>query len=109
VVKVGPDSAYRFVLPEGSPVLLNVNAVGIPNPKNAELAHKFIDYLASAEAQEAFCAKAICTPVHPGAQPPVVMRAFRPRPEKIYAPDWAMINKSLAAWDERFKKEIQTR
>ncbi len=106
---LGPNSQYRFVLPEGSPVLMNVNAVGIPNPKNAELAHRFIDYLATAEAQEAFCAKAICTPVHPGAQPPDVMREFRPRPERIYSPDWTVINKSLPAWDERFKKEIQAR
>jgi putative spermidine/putrescine transport system substrate-binding protein len=106
---LGPGSAYRFVLPQGSPVLTNVNAMAVTNPKNTELAHRFIDYMATAEAQEAFCAKAICTPVNTAAQPPEVMREFRPPPERIYSPDWGIINKSLPAWDERFKREIQTR
>ena len=44
---LGPDSAYRFVLPEGKAVITSVLAVGLPNPKN-ELGQKFVDYMASA-------------------------------------------------------------
>jgi putative spermidine/putrescine transport system substrate-binding protein len=106
---LGPGSDYRFVLPEGKPVITSVLAVGLPNPKNAELGQKFVDYMASPEAQEAFCLKIVCSPPHPKAQPPAELKAYRPPAELIYAPDWDLINKNLPAWDDRFKKEIQTR
>jgi putative spermidine/putrescine transport system substrate-binding protein len=106
---LGPGSPYRFVLPEGKPVITNVLAIGMTNPKKAELAHKFVDYMATPEAQEAYCLKIVCTPPNPKAQPPAELRAFRPPAELIYAPDWDLINKNLPAWDDRFKKEVQTR
>jgi dihydroorotase-like cyclic amidohydrolase len=105
---LGPDSAYRFVLPEGKQVITSVLAVGLPHSKN-DLGQRFVDYMASAEAQEAFCLKIVCSPPHPKAQPPSELKAYRPPPELIYAPDWDLINKNLPAWDDRFKKEIQTR
>jgi putative spermidine/putrescine transport system substrate-binding protein len=106
---LGPNSTYRFVLPEGKPVITNVLAIGMTNPKKAELAHRFLDYMATPEAQEAYCAKIVCTPPNPKAQPPAELRTYRPPAELIYAPDWDLINKNLPAWDDRFKKEIQTR
>lgn len=106
---LGPDSSLRFVIPEGKPVLTNVIGVGIPNPKNAALAHKFVEFLSTAESQEAYCAKIVCTPVNPKAQAPDVIRGFRPPPNLIHAADYQAINKNLAAWDDRFKKEIQAR
>ena len=105
----GPDSPYRFVLPEGKPVITNVLAIGMTNPKSADLANKFVNYMASAEAQEAYCLKIVCAPPHPKAQPPAELKAFRPPAELVYAPDWDLINKNLPAWDDRFKKEIQSR
>ena len=106
---LGPNSPYRFVLPEGKPVITNVLAIGMPNPKKADLAHKFVDYMATPEAQEAYCLKIVCTPPNPKAQPPAELRTYRPPADLIYAPDWDLINKNLPAWDDRFKKEVQTR
>ena len=106
---LGPDSSFRFVIPDGKPVLTNVIGVGMPNPKNTVLAHKFVEFLSTAESQEAYCAKIVCTPVNPKAQAPDVIRDFRPPPHLIYAADYGAINKNLPAWDDRFKKEIQTR
>ena len=106
---LGPESVYRFVLPEGKPVITNVLAIGMTNPKNAELANRFVNFMASAEAQEAYCMKIVCAPPHPKAQPPAELKAFRPPAELVYAPDWDLINKNLPAWDDRFKKEIQSR
>jgi putative spermidine/putrescine transport system substrate-binding protein len=106
---LGPDSSLRFVIPEGKPVLTNIIGVGMPNPKNKVLAHKFVEFLSTAESQEAYCAKIVCTPVNPKAQAPEVIRGFRPPPNLIYAADYSAINKNLPAWDDRFKKEIQAR
>jgi putative spermidine/putrescine transport system substrate-binding protein len=106
---LGSGSPYRFVLPEGKPVITNVLAVGMTNPKNADLATRFVNFMASAEAQEAYCLKIVCAPPHPKAQPPAELKAFRPPAELVYAPDWDLINANLPAWDDRFKKEIQSR
>jgi putative spermidine/putrescine transport system substrate-binding protein len=106
---IGPSSSLRFVIPAGKPVLTSTISVGITNPKNVALAHKFVDYISMAEAQQAYCAEIVCTPVNPKAQAPEEIRDFRPPAELIYDADWRSINQNLPAWDDRFKKEIQTR
>jgi putative spermidine/putrescine transport system substrate-binding protein len=105
---LGPASAYRFVIPDG-PVLTSVVSVGMANPKNAALSLKFLEHLAQPEAQSAYCAVINCTPVNPKASPPEAIKDFRPAPERIYAADFAVINKKLPEWDEWYKKEIQAR
>lgn len=105
---LGPNSQYRFVIPAG-PVLTSVVSVGMANPKNAALSHKFVEYLAQPEAQTAYCAIINCTPVHPKATPPEAIKDFRPSADRIYAADFAVINKKLPEWDEWYKKEIQAR
>ena len=106
---LGPGSPYRFVIPEGSPVLTSVVSVGMANPKNAALSLKFLEHIAQPEAQAAYCAVINCTPVNPKASPPDAIKDFRPAPERIYAADFAVINKKLPEWDEWYKKEIQAR
>ena len=105
---LGPSSQYRFVIPDG-PVLTSVVSVGMANPKNAQLSLKFVEFLAQPEAQSAYCAIINCTPVNPNASPPEAIKDFRPAPERIYAADFAVINKKLPEWDEWYKKEIQAR
>jgi putative spermidine/putrescine transport system substrate-binding protein len=105
---LGPSSQYRFVIPDG-PVLTSVVAVGIANPKNAALSMKFVEFLAQPEAQTAYCGIINCTPVNPSASPPEAIKDFRPAPDRIYAADFAVINKKLPEWDEWYKKEIQAR
>jgi putative spermidine/putrescine transport system substrate-binding protein len=106
---LGPQSNLRFVIPAGKPVLTSTIGIGIANPKNAALAHKFVDFIATAEAQESYCAAIVCTPVHPKAPAPEAIREFRPPAELIYDADWGAINRNLPSWDDRFKKEIQAR
>ena len=106
---LGPGSPYRFVIPDGSPVLTSVVSVGMANPKNAALSLKFLEHIAQPEAQTAYCAVINCTPVNPKASPPDAIKDFRPAPDRIYAADFAVINKKLPEWDEWYKKEIQAR
>jgi len=106
---LGPGSSLRFVIPEGKPVLTSTISVGITNPKNAALAHKFIDFISTAEAQQSYCAEISCTPVNPKAKAPSEIEQFRPPADLIYDADWRAINRDLPGWDDRFKKEIQTR
>jgi putative spermidine/putrescine transport system substrate-binding protein len=106
---IGPGSQLQFVIPTGKPVLTSTISVGMTNPKNAALAHKFLDYIATAEAQQAYCAEIVCTPVNPKANAPAEISGFRPPADLIYDADWRSINQNLPAWDDRFKKEIQTR
>ncbi len=106
---LGPQSNLRFVIPEGKPVLTSTISVGIPNAKNTKVAHEFLDYLSTADAQQAYCALIVCTPVNPKAKPPGEISEFRPPADLIYAADWKAINQNLSAWDDRFKKEIQAR
>ena len=105
---LGPSSQYRFVIPDG-PVLTSVVAVGMANPKNAALSLKFVEFLAQPEAQTAYCGIINCTPVNPSASPPDAIKEFRPSADRIYAADFAVINKKLPEWDEWYKKEIQAR
>ena len=105
---LGPDSNYRFVVPDG-PVLTSVVSVGMANPKNAALSLKFVEFLGQPEAQTAYCGIINCTPVNPKALPPDAIKDFRPAPERIYAADFSVINKKLPEWDEWYKKEIQAR
>jgi len=105
---LGPNSQYRYVIPPG-PVLTSVVSVGMANPKNAALSLKFVEFLAQAEAQTAYCAAINCTPVNPKASAPDAIKDFRPSAERIYAADFAVINKKLPEWDEWYKKEIQAR
>lgn len=104
---LGPDSNLRFVIPADHPVLTTAVGVGIPNPDKAELALKFVDYLATAEAQTAYCAIITCTPTNPEGSAPGALNDFRPPAELLYRADWHVTNDALAGWDERFKKEIQ--
>ena len=83
--------------------------VGMANPKNAALSLKFVEFLAQPEAQTAYCGIINCTPVNPNASPPDAIKDFRPAPDRIYAADFAVINKKLPEWDEWYKKEIQAR
>lgn len=106
---LGPGSPYRFVIPDGSPVLTSVVSVGMANPRNAALSLKFLEHIAQPEAQAAYCAVINCTPVNPKASPPDAIKDFRPAPERIYAADFSTINKKLPEWDEWYKKEIQAR
>jgi putative spermidine/putrescine transport system substrate-binding protein len=105
---LGPSTQYRFVIPDG-PVLTSVVSVGMANTKNRVLSLKFVEFLAQPEAQTAYCAIINCTPVNPNASPPDAIKDFRPAPERIYAADFAVINKKLPEWDEWYKKEIQAR
>ncbi|MEP7064169.1 MAG: extracellular solute-binding protein [Betaproteobacteria bacterium] len=105
---LGPNSQYRFVVPDG-PVLTSVVSVGMANPRNAALSLKFVEFLAQPEAQTAYCAAINCTPVNPKASPPEAIKDFRPSADRIYAADFSVINKKLPEWDEWYKKEIQTR
>ena len=84
-------------------------AQSMANPKNALLSLKFVEFLAQPEAQTAYCAIINCTPVNPNASPPDAIKDFRPAPDRIYAADFAVINKKLPEWDEWYKKEIQAR
>ena len=106
---LGPGCPYRFVIPDGSPVLTSVVSVGMANPRNAALSLKFLEHIAQPEAQAAYCAVINCTPVNPKASPPDAIKDFRPAPERIYAADFSTINKKLPEWDEWYKKEIQAR
>jgi putative spermidine/putrescine transport system substrate-binding protein len=106
---LGPSTSLAFVLPQGKPVITAVLAIAITNPKNAELAQKFVDYMATPEAQEAYCMKIVCLPPNPKAQAPAALTAIRPPQDLLYVPDVEAINKNLPAWDERFKREIQVR
>jgi putative spermidine/putrescine transport system substrate-binding protein len=105
---LGPNSQYRFVIPDG-PVLTSVVSVGMANPKNAALSLKFVEFLAQPEAQSAYCNVINCTPVNPKASPPEAIKDFRPSADRIYAADFSVINKKLPEWDEWYKKEIQAR
>jgi len=104
---IGPKSNLKFVIPEGKPVLTSTISVAITNPKKSVLAHKFLDFISTAEAQQAYCAEIVCTPVNEKAQAPEEIRDFRPPANLIYDADWGTINANLPAWDDRFKKEIQ--
>jgi putative spermidine/putrescine transport system substrate-binding protein len=104
-----PGSNVHFVVPTDHKILTTAVGVGIPNPKHAALAHKFLDFIATPEAQTAYCAKITCTPVNPAANAPDSISDFRPPAELLHQADWHVINSSLPAWDDRFKKEIQTR
>ena len=104
---LGPDSNLRFVIPTDHPVLTTAVGVGIPNPDKAELALKFVDYLATPEAQTVYCGIITCTPSNPAGNAPASINDFRPPAELLYRADWHVTNDALAGWDERFKKEIQ--
>jgi len=104
---LGPDSNLRVVIPLDHPVLTTAVGVGIPNPKKSDLAHKFVDYLATPEAQTAYCGFITCTPTNPEASAPASINDFRPPAELLYRADWHVTNDQLPIWDERFKKEIQ--
>ena len=105
---LGPDSQYKFVLPPG-PVFTTTYSVAIASPKRKAQAQRFVDFLATAQAQALYCDKVLCIPTHPSAKAPQAAEEFRPDPARLYRPDLQLINKSLPAWDDRFKKEIQSR
>ncbi len=100
------DPNYKFVLPAG-PVLTNTYSIAVPSPKRKADALKFIEFLATADAQTLYCVSVQCIPTNPAGKPPQGVE--RPDPARVYRPDSAETNKSLPAWDDRFKKEIQTR
>ncbi len=103
------DGNLTFVIPTDHKILTTAVGVGMPNPKKAELALKFVDFIATPEAQTAYCGFITCTPSNPKASAPSSIDAFRPPAELLYRADWHVINAELPAWDDRFKKEIQTR
>lgn len=103
------DGNLAFVIPTDHKILTTAVGVGMPNPKKADLALKFVDFIASAEAQTAYCSFITCTPSNPKASAPSSIDAFRPPAELLYRADWHVINAELPAWDDRFKKEIQAR
>jgi putative spermidine/putrescine transport system substrate-binding protein len=105
---LGQDSPYRFVLPKG-PVFTTTYSVAIASPKRKAQAIQFVDFLATAQAQTLYCDKVLCIPTNPAARAPQAAEEFRPDPGRLYRPDLQLINKSLPAWDDRFKKEIQSR
>lgn len=106
---LGPDSQLRFVVPGDKPVMTTAIGIGMPSAKNADLAYKFLDFISTPDAQTAYCAAITCTPVNPEAKAPASIADFRPAPDLLFQADWRVMNSSLAAWDERFKKEIQAR
>jgi putative spermidine/putrescine transport system substrate-binding protein len=103
------DGKLQFVIPTDHKVLTTAVGVGIPNTKKADLAMKFVDFIATPEAQTAYCGFITCTPVNPAASAPASIDSFRPSAELLYRADWHVINDQLPAWDDRFKKEIQAR
>jgi putative spermidine/putrescine transport system substrate-binding protein len=105
---LGQDSPYKFVLPKG-PVFTTTYSVAIASPKRKAQAMQFVDFLATAQAQTLYCDKVLCIPTNPAARAPQAAEEFRPDPARLYRPDLQLINKSLPAWDDRFKKEIQSR
>ncbi|MBM3597324.1 MAG: extracellular solute-binding protein [Alphaproteobacteria bacterium] len=99
---------YKFVLPAG-PVLTNTYGLGVPSAKRKAQALKFVDYMSTAEAQTLYCVSVQCIPTNPAGKAPAAVEPLRPEPARVYRPDSAETNKNLAAWDDRFKREIQAR
>jgi putative spermidine/putrescine transport system substrate-binding protein len=102
------DPSYKFVLPAG-PVLTSTYSAGITSSKHRAQALKFIDFLATPEAQTLYCASALCIPTNPVGRAPKAAEEFRPDPARLYQPDLEVVNKSFPSWAEWYQKDVQTR
>jgi putative spermidine/putrescine transport system substrate-binding protein len=102
------DPSYKFVLPPG-PVLTSTYSAALTSPKHKQAALKFIDFLATPEAQTLYCDSANCIPTNPKGHAPKGADEFRPDPDRVYQPDLGVVNKSFPVWADRYQKEIQTR
>ncbi len=105
---LGKDARYKFPVPT-TPLLGSTDQITIINPKKKELAAKLVNYMLSVEAQEALCFELGAAPIHKKGKAPKEVAYIIPSLQKMYKTDYDTINKNLAAWTDRWNREIKTR
>jgi putative spermidine/putrescine transport system substrate-binding protein len=105
---LGKDERYKFPVPT-TPLLGSTDQITITNPKKKELAAKLVNYMLSAEVQEALCFELGAVPINKKGKAPKEVAYIIPNLQKLYNADFDYINKNLAAWTDRWNREIKTR
>jgi putative spermidine/putrescine transport system substrate-binding protein len=113
-VLIGPPSQAKrmrdqgvpvdIVSPKPAPMMFDVMTL-VNTPRAAQGA-RFIDFVLSRSSQDAISEKLNMAPVHKDSKPaPEVARAL-PKPGDAVAFDEGPINANIAAWNERFNREV---
>ena len=105
---LGKDSKYKFRVPK-SPILVSVDQIGIVNGPKKDLAAKFVDYMLSAEGQEPHCFQLGALPINKLAKLPKDVADLTPPMDVVYNTNFDEVNKHLAAWTDRWNREIKSR
>jgi putative spermidine/putrescine transport system substrate-binding protein len=106
---LGPDSNYRFVLPEGPQLLplARVFVVKGRSPEQTAAAQQFVNLLASADMQAKMTRVTNTIPVNPKAERPESLRTFVPDKLSPYQIDWSAVNEGYPTWLTRWQKVLQ--
>jgi putative spermidine/putrescine transport system substrate-binding protein len=108
---IGKGSIYKFVIPPQY-IIMNLNQMVITNPKNMELATKFINFAISFEANIAYNNELGSFPSVKNAKLPnnlIEQGVSKIDLKNLYFPDEEIISKSIRDWAERWEREIVAR
>ncbi len=113
-VLIGPPSqakrmrdqgvAVDIVSPKPAPMLFDV--MTLVNTPRAAQAARFIDFVLSKGAQDQISEKLNMAPVHKDSKPAAELARALPAAGDAVAFDEGPINANIAAWNERFNREI---
>ncbi len=94
----------RMISPPPSPMMYD--ALMLVNTPKKEAAAKFIDFCLTKEMQDFIAQGQGMGPVHPQASTLPEIAAVLPRPQDRVSFDDDVINANIAAWNERFNREV---
>ena len=94
----------KMISPKPAPMLFDV--MMIVKSGNEENAAKFIDFVSTPEMQELISLKTGMAPVNPAAKPSPELVDSLPKPGDGVSFDDAKLNANIAAWTERFNRDI---
>jgi putative spermidine/putrescine transport system substrate-binding protein len=113
-IVIGPPSYARFLISQNIPVKmvplqpapLEFDMAMIVRTDKNEQAAKYINFLLGREVNEQAAAKRLMLPSNVDAQPAPALAEIRPAPGKALVFDEGIVNANIAAWTERFNREI---
>ncbi|WP_040502062.1 PotD/PotF family extracellular solute-binding protein [Herbaspirillum sp. YR522] len=113
-VLVGPPSQAKRMADAGRPVavvspkpaIMNFDVATIVRSGKEDLAAQYINFLLEREANQALAGNLNMSPVNKNAKPSDYLAPMLPKPEDAFIPSEEFVNQHIAAWTERFNRDI---
>lgn len=106
---LGPDSNYRFVVPEGPQLLPLVRVIIVKGrtPEQTAVAQQFVNLMLTPDIQAKMTRIANTIPLHPKAERPPTLQAYVPEKLTPYQVDWTAVNEGYSTWLTRWQRELR--